>query len=123
MLEKKRGLCQGKKKNQAHDAPDLERHPGRGCGVAPDRFIDGRECQKEKAPAPGQSSPAFFREIESLIENIFYEKAVEAQSNQQDHAEDRIENSDLHFDEGVVVQIECQAAEDHDQDGGDQWNG
>jgi len=77
MLEQERGLCQGEQKYQAHDAPDLEGHPGRGRGVAPDRLVEDGQRQKEYPPAPGQAAPTFFGEVESFYEDVFYEKAVE----------------------------------------------
>src|SRR5690242_9357531 len=66
MLEQERGLCQGEKKYQAGDAPDLEGDPGRSRGVAPHRFIDRGQREKEETPAQSQSAPTLFGEVEGF---------------------------------------------------------
>src|ERR1700744_5988110 len=123
VLDQKRRLRQRKEENQGHNAPPLEQDPVRGGGVAPHRLIQHRQGQKENSPAPGEASPTFFRQFKGLSEDIFYEKVIERQPDQQRRAEDRIKDGDLHLDEGVIVQIEGQAAKDHHQNGGDEGNG
>src|SRR6185437_10658291 len=123
MLEQKGGLRKREKKNHGHDAPDLERHPGRGGGVAPYRLVERRQDQKEHTPAPGKAAPTFFGEVEGFGEDVFYEKSIERQTAQERDAEDGVEHGRLHLDEDIVLQIEREAAEDHHQHGGDERNG
>src|ERR1700736_1140403 len=104
---------------ERHDAEHLEGEPSVGRLRPPYDLVEHREREEEQRPAPGQLAPTFRREIEHRIEHQREQRLAEREAAQQHGAEQQIDDGRLELDEHVVLQHQREAAEHHDDEGGD----
>ena len=72
--------------------------------------------RKNRPQRKRELAPALGVELEGRIEDIAEQRLAEEQAAEQHDAEQRVDDRRLHLDEGVVLQIERQRAEDEDDD-------
>src|SRR5690606_13794983 len=111
-----RHLAHGEENGDGHDTPDLEGHPEVSREPAPDDLVGDGEKYEEQPPAQGQFAPTFRIQLEGGIEDIAQERFPESQTAKKNHREQGIDDGGLHLDEGFVLQVKRQSAENKDDD-------
>src|SRR5208337_4241539 len=119
MSHNQRDLKHHEKECQGQHAEGLETDPSVRREIAPyDLIQDGQE-KKEADPPQSQKAPAFLLHLQYLAESKFQNGPAEIETSSQNQGEERVYHRRLDLDEGVVVQIDRQAAEDHNEDARD----
>jgi hypothetical protein len=96
-----RHLGDRKDHGQRDHAECLEGNPEIGGLGAPDDLVQDCHREEEQCPAHGEDAPAFWRQVEHLIEDDGDEGAAEQQAAAEDRGEQAVDDGGLDLDEGL----------------------
>ena len=118
MSHNQRDLKHHKNERQRHHAERLETDPGIGRKIAPDDLVEHSEKEKKADPTQGQNTPAFLLHLKDFAKSELQHGPAEIKASRKDDGKKQIYNRRFDLDEGVIVEIDRQEAENHDEDAG-----
>ena len=119
MSHNQRDLKHHETESQGHHAERLEADPSVRREISPDDLIEKSQKYEEADPTQSQKAPAFLIHLEDFAEGKLQNRPAEIEACSQNEGEKCVNDRRLDLDEGVVVQIDRQEAENHNEDARD----
>jgi hypothetical protein len=111
----KRHLSPREKNNQNKNSWELKGDPGIVRLGAPNDLVQKRKREKEASPTQGEEPPAGLGQGHGIVENDRQNRLVHREAADERNPEAGIEHGRLHLDEGGILQIKSEPAENEHQ--------